>query len=342
MNKHLPVTDDLLVKYMLGEAAPQERLHVDRWLEEDVANAKYYEHFTLIWEESKALSATVTVDEQVAWNRFKSSIEKKTLLNKKEIKPRTFIWVKRLAVAAVLLLMAGIVWLSRTGSKSSEVVMLRKHASNLAIVDTLTDGTIITLNKNTTLQYPSHFTGNTRNVTLKGEAFFSVAHNKAKPFIIHANNVTITVVGTAFNVKNYHSTTQIIVESGVVRVKHNRYVIELRKGEQATITGNGNAPEKSFTKDSLYQYYRTKEFVCNNTPLPVVLQSLNEAYHTHLAVGSNDVKQLRLSATFKEAESIETIVAIIEQTFNLQSTASGDSIILNMKKMVPGKTDTNR
>lgn len=67
----------------------------------------------------------------------------------------------------------------------------------------LSDGTIVTLNSATTLKYPDHFNGDTREVYLDGEAYFDVHKDHQHPFIIHANKMNVRVLGTAFNVKSY-------------------------------------------------------------------------------------------------------------------------------------------
>ncbi len=67
----------------------------------------------------------------------------------------------------------------------------------------LPDGTNVTLNADSRLSYPDNFLGDTREVTLEGEAYFEVTENKAKPFIIHSKAMDIKVLGTVFNVKSY-------------------------------------------------------------------------------------------------------------------------------------------
>src|SRR6185295_8602769 len=75
------------------------------------------------------------------------------------------------------------------------------------LVDTLSDGSVITLNKRSTITYPSKFKGNTRAIALKGEAFFNVAPDQKKPFIISVNDEQETVVGTSFNIKSENGNT---------------------------------------------------------------------------------------------------------------------------------------
>jgi ferric-dicitrate binding protein FerR (iron transport regulator) len=113
--------------------------------------------------------------------------------------------------------------------------MVNKQTFSNTAVDTLSDGSIITLNKNTVLSYPTAFKGKTRTVKLKGEAFFAVAHDTTKPFIVEVDGVSIKVVGTAFNVKNYDSSILVIVESGIVQVSNSKQSVLLHKGEQVLI-----------------------------------------------------------------------------------------------------------
>ena len=330
MNTPLHISDDLLVKYMLDEAMPAEQLQVQHWLNADAANSKYYEHFKLIWNESQTLASNITVDEDAAWQKFKNKIQSTATENKKG-KTIHFSFTKQLQVAAaILLFVVGAWWVYNSINKNASIAMIDKQSFSNTVVDTLSDGSIVTLNKNTALNYPASFKAKTRTVKLKGEAFFKVTPDKTKPFIIDAGNVTITVVGTAFNVKNYDSTTQVIVESGIVKVSSGDQMIELHKGEQVFIKNSSAAFEKSIVKDSLYNYYRTKQIICNNTPLPDVIETINQAYNTHIVLGDDALRQLHLSTTFKE-ESLEKVINIIQQTFNLRVTQQGDSTVLHQQ-----------
>ena len=313
---------------MLDEAMPGERLQVQDWLKADEANRKYYEQFKLIWDKSQTLAANITVDEDAAWQRFKVRIQQPATAEKEQATVH-FSIVRKLRVAAAILLVAlGSWWMYNAFNKPAAIAMINKQSFSNTVVDTLSDGSIITLNKHTVLSYPASFKAKTRTVKLQGEAFFKVRPDKTKPFIVDAGNVTVTVVGTAFNIKNYDSTTQVIVESGIVQVSRGDQSIELHKGEQVFINNNIEVLKKSTVKDSLYNYYRSKQIICNNTPLPDVIATINQAYNAHIVLGDDALQHLRLSTTFKE-ESLETVINIIQQTFNLRVTQQGDSTILN-------------
>ena len=87
------------------------------------------------------------------------------------------------------------------------------------------------------LQFPIFLNSKAKqdNVSLKGEAFFNVTPNKKKPFIISVNDVQITVVGTSFNVKTINGNTEVVVETGIVKVTRAGKTVELKANEEVTV-----------------------------------------------------------------------------------------------------------
>src|ERR1019366_6846207 len=84
----------------------------------------------------------------------------------------------------------------------------------------LSDGSVVTLNSETTLRYPAEFNGQTREVYLDGEAFFDVAKDHKHPFIVHAGKMNVRVLGTAFNIKSYanDATSETTLIRGAIEV----------------------------------------------------------------------------------------------------------------------------
>ena len=71
--------NELMVKYITGEAGASEKLRVEKWIDADAENRQYYEHFKQIWEESLKLANDSDVDEDKAWGRFRERIQKKNI-----------------------------------------------------------------------------------------------------------------------------------------------------------------------------------------------------------------------------------------------------------------------
>jgi transmembrane sensor len=317
----------LLIKQLLGEASPEEEQQVLLWLDQTPANQDYYNQFKKIWDSSKALSAHLPIDENKQWEKFQQRIKNEAPGNAEAspINRRRYSWMK-IAASVILILGIGIVsYLLTTKEPLSQQIIAQ--ASEHVLIDTLPDGSIVTLNKKSSLAYSSVFKGNSRPVTLKGEAFFNVAHDNKKPFIISINNVQVTVVGTSFNIRNEHGNTEIIVETGIVRVSKAEKTIELTAGEKIFVHANDNRLKQESVTDKLYNYYRSKAFVCDNTPLWKLVEVLNEAYETNITIGRKELNDMQLTATFNN-ESLEKVLKVIQLTFDIKVNKNGEQIIL--------------
>ncbi len=313
--------DDLLVKQILGETTQQEDAAIRMWLQQSAANQKYADQFKLIWEESKKLEQQSKVDEKEAWMRFQHRVAQQAPVKQINNQRRVFL---RMA-AAVLLLIAGS-WITYL-IYNPTAETLTVAATQSILTDTLPDASVVTLNKNSSISYSSSFSGKERRVKLKGEAFFNVTPDKKKPFLIDVEDVTVKVVGTSFNVKNKNGKTEVIVETGIVQVMYKNKVTELKPGEKLLIGEVDSTVTKEKVNDHLYNHYRTREFECDGTPLWKVVEVLNEAYDTNIVIERQVAKQLQLTTTFNN-NSLESILDIICQTFNLTVEKQGDRIVL--------------
>ena len=215
----------MLVKHLLGETTPDEALQVQSWIDQSPLNQKYYEDFRLIWMQSKEQEGKSTVNEEEAWARFRQrTVREATLPRTIEMPRRRMPWLR---IAAVLLVLAGGATLAWLTGNSSGGALVALSSNDKVLIDTLPDGSIVTLNKYSTLTYNEDTKGNTRSVTLTGEAFFNVTADKNKPFIISAEEASVRVIGTSFNVKASEAKTEVVVETGVVEVAKNEHKIQL-------------------------------------------------------------------------------------------------------------------
>lgn len=313
--------DDLLVKYLLGEASGAEQLQVQQWMAADTVNRQYFDQFALIWEQSKQLAVASTVDEDAAWERFKQRRTQEQLAPVKKMRQ----WLRPLLAAAALLLVAMGAWLWHAYNSNALLVV---RAYDKVINDTLPDGSVVTLNKQASISYSAHFRGGERAVTLSGEAFFTVVPNDKKPFVIYANDAVIKVLGTSFNVKSRQHETEVIVETGRVQVSKRQYAVQLNAHEKATVTGTHEQPIKQANEDELYNYYRTRTFSCNGTPLYKLVATMNEAYDAHIVIENENLRNLPLTTTFQD-EPLDTILNVIRQTFQqVTVTRNGNQIVL--------------
>jgi transmembrane sensor len=317
--------DELLVKYLTGEASAAEKTQVQDWLQQREQNRQYYDHFRLIWEESLQLAATTKVDENAAWRRFKQRTQEAS-----QAKVRALPTARWVRIAAAVILVAGISWIAwfLAGGNSAEIPLAILETTNEVKSDTLPDGSFITINKNSSLSWPQQFKGKSRNVQLTGEGFFSVTPDKQKPFIVNAgNNITIEVLGTSFNVKSREDSTEVIVETGNVEVSWLTSKVMLHAGEKVIIKNGADSVQKQAVNDRLYNYYRSRTFVCDNTPLWKLVQALNEAYEANIIIENQSLRDLRLNVTFKD-ESLDNVLEIVAKTFEIDVIKQDSTIFL--------------
>lgn len=104
----------------------------------------------------------------------------------------------------------------------------------------LHDGTKVWLNAASSIRFPSSFTGDRREVEITGEAYFEVAENKTKPFIVHAGQSKVEVLGTHFNVMAYgnENSMQTTLLEGSVKFRHGDKTVLLKPGQQSQLTSN--------------------------------------------------------------------------------------------------------
>lgn len=322
-NEQSHIIDDLLVKQLLGEATAAEQAEVAAWLVQSEANRKHYEQLQLIWDNSKQLAAKSTVDTDACWTKFKNRIaaDEQPATKTIPLTPRSNNWMR---AAASLVVLVGLGWLTYFMMMGSTTTYM---ADGVVMTKTLPDGTVVTLNKGSEIAFNSRFNGDTRSVTLKGEAFFDVTPDKSKPFVITADNAEIRVVGTSFNVKSSSAKTEVIVETGIVEVSKKKNMVTLKPKEKAIVLQSSAAPVVEAVDDVLYNYYRTKELVCNNTPLWRLVAVLNDAYNTNITIGDKRLNDLAITTTFKN-ESLDGVLNTISATLNVKVEKNGNNIVL--------------
>ncbi|MCE7063981.1 FecR family protein [Dyadobacter sp. CY326] len=320
--------DDLLVKSLLDEASVAEQIEINQWLSDSDDNQRYFEHFELIWNQSKQLAAQSQIDENAAWERFKKRTQKSS--EETQVIPlhkpkKSFAFLR---VAALIAATLGAGWLAYLFlGQNAESQLLTIHSGSQTVTDTLPDGSIVILNKKSSIAYPATFTGAKREVTLTGEAFFKVTKDKTKPFVITVNDMTVKVLGTSFNVKDNANKTEVIVETGLVEVAKNNEFVRLSPKQKATVVKTKPALVKDDAEDELYKYYRTNKLVCNDTPLWKLVEILNETYDTDIVIGNEALSNRPINTTF-EKKSLDSTLAIISETLTIKVEHSGQRIIL--------------
>ncbi len=204
---------------------------------------------------------------------------------------------------------------------------------------TLADGTIVKLNSNTELRFPTEFSEDERRVYLKGEALFKVKGNESKPFIVHANGMNVQVMGTEFNVSAYEDDDFIhttLIE-GSVRVHEqlsgNNQTTILKPSQQAYLNKDGvKKLEVKIVDTDLYASWAKGKFVFKEEPLHSIFKKLSRWYNIEVFYDDAEAKYTEFSAICPRFEHCETILELMEKTNSVEFEVSDNTILVKSKR----------
>ncbi|MDE6451491.1 MAG: FecR family protein [Odoribacter sp.] len=176
----------------------------------------------------------------------------------------------------------------------------------------LADGSVVWLNSESELKYPTAFVGNCREVELTGEAYFSVAKNADVPFIVRSRGVVIRVYGTEFNVKSYaDEEMNITLVEGSVSVKTDKSrEYRLEPGENACMKA-GQEPMIQAVNIHKYTAWKEGYFYYENERLETILKELGRWYNFDAVYVDHHIRDLRFELWADRNSEIGTIVSLI-------------------------------
>ncbi len=316
---------ELIARYLAGECNDNEKQQVLEW---KLQNPEMMDEFTKMWAEIP--SNEFTPDQELALQKVKYRIS--TQKEKKAKRLPLFVGGIAAAVAIVFILINVIIKETQDNTlQSNDTSWLTLSTDTDEIEEyLLPDGSKVWLNQSSSIQYPQVFEGNTREIHLEGEAFFEIAPNADKPFIIHANNTQTRVVGTSFGVKARKDNSEVIVtvSTGIINFSAEGETdhIQLVKGEQGICNPKERILEKNTSPDPNLLAWKTKILIFEQSSLTQVSKLLEEVYHTPVTV-DNSVADLRITSTFDQM-SLSEILQIIELTLNIHAEETPDGIML--------------
>ncbi|KAA2239739.1 FecR family protein [Chitinophaga agrisoli] len=189
----------------------------------------------------------------------------------------------------------------------------------------LSDGTEIMLNSASTLQFPSAFTGNTREVTIQGEAFLKVALQAGKPFLVHLPGNTVQVLGTSFNVNTYDSAqVKIALVSGKVKVRTAKDSTVLKPGFEAVsgLQGVQTAPfdeeEVLSWQKGVYDFY--------NVPFSEAAKVISRWYGIDFVIDNPALNNRLFSGAINRNKPIQVFLQNMKATNGLNYEIKDETI----------------
>jgi len=342
MNDNVTYYTDLITRYFSGEITEDELRLLSEWLKSDPKNEETFREYQKTWElvEKQKIKSSLNINQE--WNAIKVKMNVQASGNDIPVKvipldqnrnQRIFSVQNTLKVAAaVTILLVSSFLLYYYVSKPGNIVVTAQ-AGNMEQV--LPDGSVVSLHKGSQIKYPSSFASGTRNVELKGEAYFKVTQDKTKPFIVASGDARVEVLGTQFNVntKTSSGAMEVVLTSGKVSVYYEEKPlvnVMLMPGEKAVVYTENKLISKSANTDVNYLAWKTRLLEFDNETLAEVINTLQNVYQTPVTLADNQLAGCRVTASFNN-QSLESVLKVIEETLDLQVKQNGNGIEISGK-----------
>jgi transmembrane sensor len=304
-----------------------------RWCDADPHNLVAFEAFQKDWRDLDALKVGAGAEEPAP---ARSSVDDDLILASPHPISRTRRWrlIVPVAVAASLALVAlTVVLLTRQRELSVPRQQVAAAQTNRAA--TLPDGSRVILSAQTSINVD--FNGPRRNLELSaGEAYFKVQHDRNHPFIVHAGDISVTAIGTAFDVRLEPNRVTVTVEEGTVEIAGSAFAKiglpttwRAEAGYQLTYSSNGRTAMIASVNTSSALEWRGGELAYVWEPLGAVIEDLNRYSKHQVIIKDPAIATLRFTGTVFTA-SITDWVKAIEQAYPVRAdtTPSGDIVLV--------------
>src|ERR1035437_1745742 len=303
MKQQNNIDQDLLIRIIEGNADHADIKLFDEWLGKSDNNALEFESLKLLWAKTDSYKVPKIPNPDFMWNNVKEQINKPYNIIKDGF---DFSWIIKVA-AVILVAVSGIIFYNHiketsiSGNNrqpvsdfSSEKIANYKLTAHNGekITCVLPDSSVVHLNSESRLDYPEYFSGNIRIVELTGEAYFSVKHDKNRPFIVKTGNSQVTVTGTEFNIRNRNNSTKIVVAKGSVNVLNlsSRKQKNLKKGDMVQLDNSGNITPPVQVNLKYYLAWRENKLAFRHTPLKEVMSEIERTYNIKIVFLSESSK----------------------------------------------------
>jgi len=353
----------LIVKFLKGHCENHEIENLTEWIRSDPENARLYDEICDIWN----ASSKNRFDSIEALNRVKKRIISNQSGKNYPIGIQFKYALLRVAAIIVLIMVSVVltyIITSKTGETGSDTVSEISVPLGSKSKILLPDGTKVILNSGSIIRYNNRFNIQTREVTIEGEAYFDVIHNRQKPFIVRTTDITIKVLGTVFNVKAYpfegSVETTLISGSLIVEKKLDNNKIEETKllpnqratyiRRQGTVFLNDTDHEsmKKVKVDNIehikgkvlltkkvetdiFTSWKDNRLVFRNEAFQSLVVRLERWYGVKIIILDDDLNNYHFNGTI-ENETIQDVLQFIDYTIPIDYTVKHNQITIKKKK----------
>lgn len=323
------MTEKLLQKFIENNVNSYEKENIISWIEKSPENQKKYNLL-------KARYVANTL-KKVREKQHQKVFNLPYKYNRKKLAPS-------LSIAASITLILGFLlfYAINTDEKITPSEIVESNLSEIIEITTknnlhqeikLPDGSIVFLNTGSQITYPKIFNDSIREVTLIGEAFFDVAHNKSKPFIVKTEEFNIKVLGTTFNVKSYPEDKQIetvLVTGKVELIRKEEKLVLLAPSQKAIFDKEKKKIKITPSTSEDATAWKIGKLVFKETPFQQVVIDIQRKYNKKIIINSPKLLDYKYTGTFDDV-TIEEVIQLLTISSPITYTLETNKIILNMK-----------
>lgn len=195
---------------------------------------------------------------------------------------------------------------------------------------TLSDGTRVWLNSETSIQYPVVFGTKERRVFIQGEAYFEVAKDAKKPFTVQFMSSSVTVLGTSFNIRAYpeEKQSQTTLAEGSVRIYSPGSSMLLKPGEQAEVKALSGEMVKKEVEVKTYTSWKDGRFVFEQEPLENIMRTLERWYDIRVIFRDEGAKRISLSGNLKRYGDFSQVMNMLQMTGDVRFELHGNDVYI--------------
>jgi transmembrane sensor len=329
------VTDiyEILGRHFRNEISPDEKLYLEQWLESD-ENKCIFNEVEKAWKYFASIKASIKPDIDKEWERFNQLKVNPSALSYLEEKKNPVTLNLRnwgLYAAAVLLIGLTIYASYKILKPTSENInLIAVISANETKEVTLPDGSVITLNKTSTIQYPENFSKNNRQVILNGEAYFEVTKGKGT-FTVNTGKTITTVLGTKFNIKarTDNELTELYVTEGKVMFAAtgapNKEIFTI--GEQGIINNRTGTLIHDKIDNPNRIAWKTGNLTFNNCKMSEV-QSTLCGYFQKVVMLEPGLKDLLLTGNFSKPQ-LNELLEVVSVSLAVDCKERNDSVFIS-------------
>ena len=295
------MNNDLLYRYFMGTVTPEEGMAVKQWVEASEDNRKAF------FRERRMFDAMLLVDNEAPVVKRRPALR------------RLGRAVLKVASVAALLFFAVLLYDSYT-EKRDTFAIVSVHAGQRTHI-TLPDGTGVWLNARSEIRYSTSYNDSHRDVSLEGEAYFSVAKNKELPFIVHTRVFNVKATGTAFNVQTYPGTNdfEVALFEGSVDINSNYVpdkVVSLTPGNKASwhkrhlvVSAIGN--EESYQWRAGFISFRDES-------LGEIMKQFEKSFGIRINIHNTALFEHTYTGKFRQSDGVDYALRVLQRDINFR------------------------